>query len=778
MMGSIDCRSEDRNARDGVTRRAVLAGAGAVAGTAVVPPVLAASGTGSGWPMYGGGPSNAGFTGSSAGVRQNPSRKWDLNLKTPSKSGFAVVDGTVYAYGSNGNVYAVSDAGDVQVYGIGSAGNANPDSELAAKRTSTPAVVDGALYVGGTDGQVYAIDVDQQSQVWSTEVGPSIRSSPVITADRAFVASLDGTVAALSVVDGSQLWSTSTEGPVLSSPALRDGTLYVGAGDGRLYAFAAGDGSVEWEFDADGAVHTSPTVDGSHVYTGSMAGTVYAVRRDDGSRSWTYEANDAVVGSPVLGSDSLFVADRSGVVHAIAAGNGTEQWTAATGESVVSDPAATERTVYVATEAGRLLAFDREDGAERWELDVGEAVVGALAVAGGTIYAGTTGGHVLAIREDSGLVSSAMGMVNDGIETVRDNRTLAIGVGGGGVGLLGGYVGVKKFLGRGGGSRASGAAPTEDEGGDAKASSVDRSSSAPSPGGSPPPIAESRSVSRVLPDLTEADYADFEEGQLIGSGGSADVHEATIVRDGEEHTVALKTPRMSDYDTVDTSFFDEFVAEAEVWSGIDDHENVVSVLGWGSEPFPWIALEYMDAGNLDDRMGDLSVDEAFAHLEGLCEGVHHAHRHGVTHTDLKPENVLYSTVDDAAVPKITDWGLANVLIDHSTSVKGMTPTYAAPEQIDPDSYGGTDDRTDVYQLGVIAYELLSGTLPFDRGNYTATMNAVLNEEPTPLHETNKRLPPAASDAVGRALAKEKDRRYETVLHFRDALREAYRSLEP
>jgi outer membrane protein assembly factor BamB/tRNA A-37 threonylcarbamoyl transferase component Bud32 len=775
MTGATDRRRGDSPPRDGVHRRAVLATAGAIAGAVAAPPTLAQSTGRAEWPMYGGGPSNTGYLGSSAEIRQNPSRKWDLNIKTPAKSGFAVVDGTVYAYGDNGNVYAVSDAGDVQVYGIGAAGNGTANSKLPVERTATPAVAEGALYVGGLDGQVYAIDVDQQSQVWSTDIGQSIRASPVVTGGRAFVASTDGTVAALSVVDGAQEWSASTESQVLSSPAIDEGALYVGAGDARLYAFGIGNGTVEWGFDADGAVHASPTVGASHVYAGTLGGTLYAVRKDGGSRAWSYEATDDIVGSPVLAQESLFVVDRSGVVHAVEPSDGTERWTASTGESVVSDPAATERTIYVGTETGRLLAFDREDGAQQWSLGVGGSIVGALAVADGTVYAGTADGHAVAVQEDTGLVPTALGIVNDGIETVQRNRTLAIGVGGSGVGLVGGYVAIKKVLGR---SPESPIEEPADAGPDDTGESTEvRSTGAPSPGDSLP-IADPSVASRDLPDLSNATYDEFEEGELIGSGGSADVNEATIVRDGVEYTVALKTPRMSDYETVDADFFEEFVEEAEVWNELDDHDNIVSVLGWGSEPFPWIALEYMDAGNLDDLVDDLSFDEAFAHLEGLCEGVHHAHRHGVTHTDLKPENVLYSSADEAAVPRITDWGLANVLIDHSTSVQGLTPAYAAPEQIDPDTYGGTDDRTDVYQLGVIAYELLTGELPFDRGNYTATMNAVLNEEPTPPHELNERVTPAASDAVTRALARDKERRYETVLHFRDALREAYRSIDP
>jgi len=79
-------------------------------------------------------------------------------------------------------------------------------------------------------------------------------------------------------------------------------------------------------------------------------------------------------------------------------------------------------------------------------------------------------------------------------------------------------------------------------------------------------------------------YQDFEEIELLGSGGNADVYKSRITHDGEERTVAIKTPRMSEYETVDTSFFDEFIQEAELWAQIDDHDKIISVFDWGQDP--------------------------------------------------------------------------------------------------------------------------------------------------------------------------------------------------
>jgi serine/threonine protein kinase len=270
--------------------------------------------------------------------------------------------------------------------------------------------------------------------------------------------------------------------------------------------------------------------------------------------------------------------------------------------------------------------------------------------------------------------------------------------------------------------------------------------------------------------FADASYEDFEQIERIGSGGNADVYKARYREDST--VVALKVPRISDEETVDTSTFSEFVNEAEVWSGIDAHGRIVSVYAWGDQPLPWIAVEYMDEGTLGAQ--SLGTDQVYAELEGFCEALHHAHRQGVTHTDIKPENILYKKVNGDPFGKFTDWGLANELLEHSTSVAGFTPDYSAPEQLEPEEYGGTDEQTDIYQLGVVAYELFTGELPYEGGSSQgASVMAVLNDEPKKPSEINPGLDEGLDDVLLKVLSKEKENRYETALHFRDDLRRAY-----
>ena len=268
-------------------------------------------------------------------------------------------------------------------------------------------------------------------------------------------------------------------------------------------------------------------------------------------------------------------------------------------------------------------------------------------------------------------------------------------------------------------------------------------------------------------------YEDFEQIDHIGSGGNADVHKSTVSNASSEYTVALKTPRMSEIDTVDTSFFDEFLEEAELWAQIDDHENIVSVFDWGGEPYPWIALEYMDGGNLTGVSETLSLQQRADIFEQICDGVYHAHRHGISHCDLKPENILLSEQDDGSyIAKVADWGLANVLLEHSQTMEQMTLMYAAPEQVDSSEYGSVSDRTDIYQLGVIGYELFADQPPFDSEQPATLINKILNDEPQPPSTVNEDLPASIDEPIQKAIAKRKEDRYEAVPMLRNEVVDA------
>jgi cold shock CspA family protein len=268
------------------------------------------------------------------------------------------------------------------------------------------------------------------------------------------------------------------------------------------------------------------------------------------------------------------------------------------------------------------------------------------------------------------------------------------------------------------------------------------------------------------PGRRDLSYGDIEPGDPIGRGGNADVTAARLP-DGQQ--VALKEPRFQG--TLRTETVEAFLGEAETWGTIDDHAHVVGLVDWGGAPMPWIAMEYMDGGSLADRLADgpLSVADAVRVGGETCRAVRHAHRHGLVHLDLKPANVLFREVPDGPdVAKVGDWGLARFLAEHSGSIDGLSPQYAAPEQFDAGTYGDPDDFTDIYQVGAVVYEALTGRPPFE-GSGVAVMHSILDEEPDPPTTVDPALPAAVDDILLRALATEKADRHETVVDLRRAL---------
>jgi serine/threonine protein kinase len=231
---------------------------------------------------------------------------------------------------------------------------------------------------------------------------------------------------------------------------------------------------------------------------------------------------------------------------------------------------------------------------------------------------------------------------------------------------------------------------------------------------------------------------------------------------------------MNEKGTLHVDQIDRMLREAKTWNKLDDHDHIVDVVDYDSDPLPWIAMEYMNGGHLGDRTGEMELQQALWTAITVTKGVRHAHRKGVAHLDLKPANILFRTIEDGwDVPKVADWGLSKHLLNHSNSIEGLSPQYASPEEFDSE-YGSTDDITDIYQLGVVFYELFTGRPPFE-GTPAKTMHKVLQQEPTPPSEIAD-VPAELDDILLTALAKQKDDRYEDILHLRDDLKSLFDSV--
>ncbi|MDD3623062.1 MAG: serine/threonine-protein kinase [Methanofollis sp.] len=243
----------------------------------------------------------------------------------------------------------------------------------------------------------------------------------------------------------------------------------------------------------------------------------------------------------------------------------------------------------------------------------------------------------------------------------------------------------------------------------------------------------------------------------VGTGGTARVFRA--IRRADDQTVAVKVPLRQDEATGRC-----FLREISIWQGLA-HPNIVRVYAVNVLPVPYVETEYLDR-SLADLETPLNPTGAIELVRGIAAGLAYAHARGVVHRDLKPGNILLAA---DATPKIADWGLGKVLGEGDETVApGYSLHYAAPEQLAPARFGPPDERTDLYQLGVVFSLLLTGTLPYDDDGPGAYSAAVLDTPPTPPSAVDPVLAPF-DGIVLRCLAKDPATRFNSAEEFCAAL---------
>lgn len=730
------------------TRRRILK-AGALTGTALsvggaasAPVVAQEQGA---WPMFARDRANSGYAPDVTGPVDEIETQWSVETGAGVPSSPAVAGETVYVGSGDGRVYALSTVDGSEQWTF----------ETGDVVASSPAVADGTVYVGSRDTRVYALAASDGTELWTYKTGGGVFSSPVVVDGTVIVGSRDNTIYALSADDGTERWTYETGGEVWSSPAVADGTVFVGSRDNTLYALAVADGSERWTYETGDWIESPPAVRDGTVYVGSLDTSVYALSATDGTEQWTTQLPDVVASSPAVGDGTVYVGCRDAQVYALAAADGSEQWTFETGGRVFSSPAVTERAVFVGSADSAVYGLSRADGSEQWRYETGERIFSSPAVVDGTVFIGSNDGRIYALG------SPNAGTSTGGMNTLLVPAALgAVGLGGGGA-----WWAYKRRSQRGG---------TDDSGDSTPAgpphSAQGQAEAADSPEVDRPTKAD-RMVPTDIPSTPELsiDYSEVSDETPIGSGGNADVTRATIATDEGEIQIAIKKPRLSG--TIQADTIEQLLTEAQTWKELDDHDHIVDVIDYGSTPLPWIAMEYMDGGDLSERIDGIDTDQAIWTALAVTKGVHHAHRQGIAHLDLKPENVLFRRVEDAwDVPKVSDWGLAKELLEHSKSVEGLSPQYAAPEQFS-EEYGHADDLTDVYQLGTVFYELFTGRPPFE-GPPAKVMRSVLDDQPQPPSDVAD-VPPALDDILLTALEKSKADRFDSLIYLRDAFQELY-----
>jgi len=263
--------------------------------------------------------------------------------------------------------------------------------------------------------------------------------------------------------------------------------------------------------------------------------------------------------------------------------------------------------------------------------------------------------------------------------------------------------------------------------------------------------------------------AKYELMDAIGFGGFADIYKARRKEDGQ--TVAIKIPRLAQFETVDPS---AFLQEAQLWSRLD-HPNIVKVFEFGTKPYPWIAVEYMEGGSLRSRVGRMNLEEALDVALKLCDALYYAHHLGVIHRDIKPENILCDAENN---PKLADWGLGKMMIELSMkSGSTGTPYYSSPEQVSPAKFGDVGWWTDIYQCGAVLYELVTGKLPFQGESPLELAISITSSDVAKPSEVRPELPAEVDDVIAQCLDKDKDKRYKDISMMRAALESIRSSLK-
>ncbi|ACZ42589.1 serine/threonine protein kinase [Thermobaculum terrenum ATCC BAA-798] len=247
----------------------------------------------------------------------------------------------------------------------------------------------------------------------------------------------------------------------------------------------------------------------------------------------------------------------------------------------------------------------------------------------------------------------------------------------------------------------------------------------------------------------------YEVEWKVGQGGAAEVYRAVDLRLGR--VVALKVLRAGH--AQDEKFRARFINEARAAARLS-HPNIVDVYDYDEvDGTYFIAMEYVDGKNLKEYIrerGRLSEGEAIRITEQILEGLSAAHRAGLVHRDMKPQNVM---VTEGGVVKITDFGIAKAVGDAGMTEAGVafgTPHYLSPEQARGDE---VTPRSDVYAVGVMMYEMLSGRLPFEGENPMRVAYAHVFEEPEGLREVAPWVSEGLVRVVERAMAKDPLERY-------------------
>src|SRR5881396_2944960 len=307
----------------------------------------------------------------------------------------------------------------------------------------------------------------------------------------------------------------------------------------------------------------------------------------------------------------------------------------------------------------------------------------------------------------------------------------------------------------------------------------------------PPPPSASRTPPRAMPPpgpgpdrgaslSSQIIDARYQVLKKLGEGGMSYVYLARELSSGQEVAIKVLSPKLA----TDKSSVERLRREAGLAMRLD-HPNVCRImrLGESEDGLIYLVMPFLEGELLSDREvrgGPMELTAGIDVLQQVCAGLHHAHELQIVHRDLKPENIMLVPVDGGRERAVVmDFGLAKerradpaIAKLTATGIILGTPEFMSPEQIRGKPL---DARSDVYALGIVAFEMFSGKLPFQGRNAQEMMIARLRGRPQKLRELRADLPEALEGALACAMETNPDARYNTALEFAEALHGPQRS---